>query len=215
MQAHQRRSRAPLPRSFYLRPTLRVARGLLGCLLVRRDGRTTLSGRIVEVEAYLGSRDPASHAWHGRTARNDVMFRGGGHLYVYFTYGMHFCANVVTGPVGSGHAVLIRALEPLGGIAAMRRNRGRIGRGTDDLTNGPARLCQALALGGGENGTDLCNGKIYLTRGTGRVKPGSIASSTRVGIRRGVHHRWRFYLRDNPFVSPARPARPEAADRRD
>lgn len=99
-----------LPRSFYLRPTLRIAKDLLGKYLIRKSGKRLLIGKIVEVEAYLGKRDPASHAFRGKTKRNEVMFREGGHLYVYFTYGMHFCANVVTQPEGIGEAVLLREI---------------------------------------------------------------------------------------------------------
>ena len=112
----------PVPRSFYLRPTLQVARNLLGRHIVRKVDTKLLVGRIVEVEAYC-KRDPASHAFRGRTRRNDVMFWEGGHLYVYFTYGMHYCANVVTGNEGIGEAVLIRAVEPLAGIEVMKKNR--------------------------------------------------------------------------------------------
>jgi DNA-3-methyladenine glycosylase len=112
----------PLPRLFYLRPTLAVAHDLLGCLFVKRTGKKLLVGKIVEVEAYK-QNDPASHSFHGQTQRNDVMFLEGGHLYVYFTYGMHFCANVVTGKEGIGEAVLIRAVEPLSGLETMEKNR--------------------------------------------------------------------------------------------
>ncbi|MDE3057558.1 MAG: DNA-3-methyladenine glycosylase, partial [Bacteroidota bacterium] len=112
-----------LPRSFYTRPALTVARELLGKILVRKIGSVMLTGKIVEAEAYLGESDPASHAFRGKTERNSVMFRDGGYLYVYFTYGMHFCSNVVTGKEGIARAVLLRAVEPVEGIEAMKKNR--------------------------------------------------------------------------------------------
>ena len=191
-----------IPRSFYMRGALAVARDLPGMYLFRRIGGTTLAGRIVEVEAYLGSRDPASHAYRGMTPRNEVMFRGGGRLYVYFTYGMHFCCNVVAGPPGSGLAVLIRAVEPVAGIDVMTRLRSRDGRRRrmHDLCSGPGKLCQAFGITGSDNGTDLCGDQIWLAgRGTGAK--GRLARSVRIGISRGREFPWRFYLRDNPFVS--------------
>jgi len=194
-----------LPRTFYTRPTLSVAKSLLGKTLVRKIGRTTLSGKIIEVEAYLGKGDPASHAFRGKTKRNEVMFGEGGHLYVYFTYGMHFCANVVTGKEGVGEAVLIRAIEPLKGIGVMKRNRGfadvRHLQGVRrlTLTNGPAKLCEALGIKREDNGTDLCGGKIFIVQG---AKPRAvIGTSTRIGISRGKEKKWRFYLKGNEWVS--------------
>ena len=163
-----------------------------------------LIGRIVEVEAYLGSRDPASHAYRGMTSRNEVMFSGGGHLYVYFTYGMHFCSNVVTGGEGSGRAVLIRAVEPLRGIHMMRdlRSAGRTRRYAGrELCSGPGKLCQAFGMAREENGTDLCGESIWLARRRGESPPRRIMRSTRIGITRGREHPWRFFLKDNPFVS--------------
>lgn len=188
-----------LPRNFYLRPTLTVARDLLGKYFMRKIGRTSLIGKIVEVEAYLGSRDPASHAFRGRTKRNEVMFWEGGHLYVYFTYGMHFCANVVTERAGIGHAVLLRTVEPLEGIEIMRRNRRRnTTRPPDDrhLTNGPAKLCEAFGIARGENGTDLCGDSIYVCEGES-IPRKKIASSPRIGIRAGQEKHWRFYLNES------------------
>ncbi|HUI11068.1 MAG TPA: DNA-3-methyladenine glycosylase [Bacteroidota bacterium] len=192
-----------LPRSFYLRGALAVARDLPGMYLFRRIGDATLAGRIVEVEAYLGSRDPASHAYRGMTPRNEVMFGGGGHLYVYFTYGMHFCCNVVAGGAGSGLAVLIRAAEPVAGIDAMTRLRSTDGRTRNlhDLCSGPGKLCQAFGIRREENGTDLCGETIWIAEERGRrVKP-RVARSRRIGISHGKEHLWRFHLRDDPFVS--------------
>ena len=191
-----------LPRSFYLRPTLTVAKDLLGKYFVRKLGRTMLIGRIVEVEAYLGEKDPASHAYRGRTKRNEVMFKKGGHLYVYFTYGMHFCANIVTEKAGIGHAVLLRAIEPVEGIDVMRRKRGLATDYSDDrmLTNGPAKLCQAFGIGRAENGTNLLRNVIFLSEGE-KIPPSHIASTTRIGITNGREKKWRFYLKGNPFVS--------------
>ena len=186
-------------RRFYLRPTLVVARELIGCTLVRKTRRGILAGRIVEVEAYLGRRDPASHSYRGRTARNDVMFWEGGHLYVYFTYGMHYCCNVVTGKEGLGHAILIRALEPTAGIAEMMRNRGAA-QALPDLCRGPARICQAMRITRQENGTDLCGSTIWI--GSGRNLPRlHVSRSPRIGIRRGKEHLWRFTMTGSPFLS--------------
>lgn len=190
-----------LPRSFFLRPTLTVAQDLLGKYLVRRIGKEYLVGRIVEVEAYLGKRDPASHAYRGKTKRNEVMFREGGHLYVYFTYGMHFCANVVTRSEGVGEAVLLRAVEPVQGIGIMKRLRdGKAGRNERELTNGPAKLCEAFGIGRKENGTDLAGPGIMVCRRRGERRP-PVARSTRIGISVGTRHRWRYFVRDNAWVS--------------
>ncbi len=194
-----------LPRSFYARPSPKVASGLLGRLLVRRlpSGRL-LSARIVETEAYQQD-DPASHSFRGRTPRTEVMFGPPGHLYVYFTYGMHYCMNVVTAGPGEGSAVLLRAAEPLEGLADMARRRG-----TNDprlLCSGPARLCQAFGVTARHNGTDLVNdgdGDLWLL--TGRAVPGSsVAVGRRVGIRTGVERPWRFAIDRDPFVSRGRP----------
>jgi DNA-3-methyladenine glycosylase len=199
-----------LPRSFYLRPTLTVAKDLLGRYLLRRIGRTLLIGKIVEVEAYLGELDPASHAFRGRTKRNEVMFERGGNLYVYFTYGMHFCCNVVTEEKGKGRAVLLRAVEPVGGIDLMARHRGLedISDGSAQgsllqLTNGPAKLCEAFRIRREQNGADLLGREIFIARGDA-VRRGQIVSGPRIGIKSGKEKRWRFCLRGNPFVSDKR-----------
>ena len=190
-----------LPRAFYLRPTLVVAEDLPGKYLVRKQGGTMLAGKIVEVEAYLGERDPASHAYRGKTKRNEVMFLLGGHLYVYFTYGMHFCCNVVSEGEGTGRAILIRALEPVKGIPRMFVNRKTT---IDNLCNGPAKICQAFNIGRRENGTDLCGDQIWLAVDSAREKV-TVGRSTRVGITEGKHHRWRFFVKGNKFVSHGKP----------
>jgi len=169
-----------------------------------------LAGRIVEAEAYRGEDDPASHAYRGKTKRNEVMFWEGGHLYVYFTYGMHYCCNVVTEREGIGHAILLRALEPLTGLTVMARNRGlniRLPRTRYELCSGPARLCQAFAITSRENGIDLCGDQMWIAEEVDVPKVRRIARSTRVGIARGVHHPWRFYLRNSPFISRGKPSR--------
>jgi DNA-3-methyladenine glycosylase len=188
-----------LPRSFYQRPTLTVAEDLLGKILVRRWRKNLLAGRIVEVEAYLGDEDPASHAFRGRTPRNDVMFWNGGHLYVYFTYGMHYCANIVTEKEGRGCAVLLRALEPLEGMEAMARARGS--RGTGNLCNGPARLCQAFRIARPLNGADLCGATVWIAENRHSPPRGPIRTSPRIGITSGTRERWRLFLADSPFLS--------------
>lgn len=195
----QRAAWKPLPMSFFRRATLVVARDLLGRYLVRRIGRKVLAGRIVEVEAYRGSDDEASHAYRGRTARNEVMFWNGGHLYVYFTYGMHFCANVVTGRAGKPGAVLLRAVEPIAGTALLRRNRGGIPNDRH-LTNGPAKICEAFGLARGQNGASLAGPAILLTAGT-PPPARRCARSARIGIRNGREMKWRFFERGNPWVS--------------
>jgi DNA-3-methyladenine glycosylase len=213
----ERLSREKLSRDFYLRPTVTVAQELLGTFLCRRHTNRILIGRIVEVEAYLGETDPASHAYRGRTKRNDVMFWEGGHLYVYFTYGMHFCANIVTEPEGKGMAVLLRAVEPVDGVEVMIRNRFRVGGKANsasegerlllDLCRGPARLCQAFGITRNENGTDLCGPMIWIASGDKPPGRRGIARSARVGIWAGREHRWRFFLSGNPFVSAWRSAK--------
>jgi DNA-3-methyladenine glycosylase len=194
----------PLPRSFYFRPTLQVARDLLGKHVVRKIGNKLLIGKIVEVEAYCKG-DPASHAFRGKTKRNDVMFWEGGHLYVYFTYGMHFCSNVVTGNEGIGEAVLIRAVEPLAGIEVMTKNRfhnfqSHNHKSLINLTNGPAKFCQAFGIARKENGSDLLNGEIIIAAGE-PVPSKLIKRSSRIGIQQGVEKKWRFFIKGNQWVS--------------
>jgi DNA-3-methyladenine glycosylase len=200
------RSRRRLPRSFYARASLEVARDLLGRVLVHAmpDG-TRLSGRIVETEAY-GQDDPASHSFKGRTARTDVMFGPPGHLYVYFTYGAHFCMNVVTGEDGEGSAVLLRAAEPLDGLAEMARRRGldlpRL------LCAGPGRLCQAFGVAREENGIDLVAGDVMWIEPGAAVPDEEVAVGPRVGITSATEQPWRFAVRTSRYLSRAAVIRP-------
>lgn len=190
----------PLPRAWYDRDTLSVARALLGCVLVhqRADG-PRLAGRIVETEAYHQDGDLAAHSYGGRTARNAVMFGRPGFLYVYFIYGMHYCLNVVTEAEGVGCAVLIRGLEPLEGEAEMQRLRGpKIAR--KQWTNGPAKLCRALGIDRAHNGCDLTGSQVFVCAGA-PVADDAVVTTTRIGISKSVDLPWRFYLRDNPWVS--------------
>jgi DNA-3-methyladenine glycosylase len=187
-----------LSRDFFRRDTVKVAEELLGSSLVRVRGRTVMVGRIVEVEAYRGSDDPASHAFHGMTARNEPMFGEPGHAYVYFTYGNHYCLNVTTQGSGTAGAVLIRALEPLEGLVSMRRLRPNV---TDiELTNGPGKLTKAFGIDKALNKVDMTKiGPLFIRRGSERDF--SIARSTRIGIREGTDRLWRFYIADYPYVS--------------
>jgi len=203
-----RRAWKPLPRSFYLRPTLQVARSLLGKYIVRKYSDKVLVGKIVETEAYIGPNDPASHAYRGRTERNKVMFEEGGRAYVYFTYGMHYCFNIVTEREGYPAAVLIRAVEPIEGVEEMRRNRGFTAREKHeaDLANGPAKFCEALQISKKLNGLQLTRGELFLSDGES-IPRSKIGTSRRIGIRNGREKKWRFYVRENRFVStlPPRP----------
>jgi DNA-3-methyladenine glycosylase len=201
-----RRGRA-LPRSFYARDSRELAPELLGKLLVHDDpafGR--VAARLVEVEAYAGEEDPGSHAFRGETPRNRVMFGPPGHLYVYFTYGMHWAANVVCGEVGSASAVLLRAGAPVEGIDVMRQRRPAARRDRE-LCSGPARLTQALGITGADNGTNLLRGPLRLLD-DGTPPPRRPRRSTRVGLSpgRGDGYRWRWFVRDEPNVSPGRPS---------
>jgi DNA-3-methyladenine glycosylase len=191
-----------LPRAFFARPAPDVAPELLGKILVHAEPAGGLCGRIVEVEAYTGETDPGSHAYRGPTARNAVMFGPPGHVYTYVSYGAHVCMNFVTDRDGVAGAVLLRALEPLAGMAAMELRRG--GRQLRELCNGPGKLCQATGISMADNGADLENGSIWVEDDGYRPEP--IAVSTRVGLSRGVELPRRFFLPGNAFVSPGRPS---------
>jgi DNA-3-methyladenine glycosylase len=199
-----------LPRAFYARDSRQLAPLLLNKLLVHNDpdaGR--LVARIVEVEAYAASDDPASHAYRGERSRNRTMFGPPGYLYVYFTYGMHWCANVVAGETGWASAVLLRAGAPLRGVDVMWQRRPKARR-ERDLCSGPARLTQALGLAGAHDGTDLVRGSVKLLD-DGTPPPRRPGRSTRVGLRQGEgdEDRWRWFVRDDPNVSPGRPSGPD------
>jgi DNA-3-methyladenine glycosylase len=191
-----------LARAFYERPTVDVARDLLGQLLisVTPGGRT--AGRIVETEAYLGADDPASHAARLRTGRVEAMWGEPGIAYVYRSYGIHAMLNVVTEPVGETGAVLIRALEPLIGVDLMRARRG-----LDDerlLCSGPGKLCQALGISLEMHGTDLVTSdRLWIAPGE---TPSEVSTSSRIGISRGRAHPWRYWITGNPHVSAHRRA---------
>jgi DNA-3-methyladenine glycosylase len=174
-----------------------VARRLLGCHIVRELDGERLVGRIVETEAYHQT-DAASHSYKGRTPRTDIMFGPAGYLYVYFTYGMHYCMNVVTGAEGEGSAVLIRALEPVAGEAVMQARRGPVLR--QQLTNGPAKACQALGIDRQYNGHNLQHLPIQLQIMEALAED-AVTQTTRIGITKDIERPWRFYVTDNPFVS--------------
>lgn len=185
-----------------------VARAVLGRLLVHDGPRGRVSGRIVEAEAYRGGSDPASHAWRGRTPRNASMFGPPGHAYVYFTYGMHHCLNLVTEPRGRASAVLIRALEPVDGIGLMRRARGVTEEAR--LARGPGNVTRALGLRRAHDGLDLTRGPLWLSDLPPRRTGHPVARSGRVGIRVAGERPWRFRLAGHPCVSGPRGPRPGA-----
>lgn len=196
----------PLPRHFFDRPVLEVAPDLLGRTLVRRTAEGTIELRLTEVEAYAGDIDPGSHAFRGRTARNDVMFGPPGHAYVYFTYGMWHCLNMVCGPVGRASGVLLRAGEVLAGAEQVRKRR-LSARNDKELAKGPARLATGLAVDRALNGTDVCSGDdAPLSIVTGTPPPSDLVrNGPRTGVGGdGAPHPWRFWIDGDPTVSPYR-----------
>ena len=198
--ARRTRPSAVLTRSFYDRPTERVARELLGTTLECTTADGVTRGRIVETEAYTGPDDPACHAAAGRTARNVHLFGPPGIAYVYFIYGMYWCVNAVTRERGHGSAVLIRAVSPVGGLDLMHERRPRVKR-ERDLTNGPGKLCLAMGIVGTMNGCSLRSGPVVVRAGA-PVSDDDVEISPRIGITRAVEQPLRFYVRDDPFVSP-------------
>jgi DNA-3-methyladenine glycosylase len=199
----------PLPRAFFDRPSPQVAPDLLGCVFWSSGPDGLVAVRLTEVEAYEGRADPASHAFRGQTARNAVMFGPAGHAYVYFTYGMHYCVNLVCQPPGQPSAVLLRAGQVIEGaeLAAARRPGGSRER---DLARGPGRLCQALAIDRTLDGTDVCAAGSALGIGPRPAgsAPAEISTGPRVGISRAADWPLRFWLAGDRYVSAFRPPVP-------
>jgi DNA-3-methyladenine glycosylase len=202
------RDAKPLSRSFFNRDPRLVARELLGKLVVRKEGRKTLAGRVVEVEAYLGAGDLAAHAASGHTARNAVLWGPPGHAYVYFIYGVHYCLNISCLPDGEAGCVLIRALEPVAGIREMAKARGlhdldpTVVRDLRKLASGPGRLCEALSITRPrDNGKDMVSHASDLQVMKDGFRAGEIEVTPRIGITRSADMPLRFVLRENRFVS--------------
>ena len=211
-----------IPRDFFARPSVEVAPALLGCVLEHETADGLVAVELTEVEAYAGRSDPASHAYRGKTQRNAVMFGPPGHAYVYFTYGMHFCVNMVClGEQGSASAVLLRAGAIIAGedLARARRTRGRVSEGrvsegpvsegrariaSRDLARGPARLCQALSIDRSLDGADVClaSSPLRMRAGTGNpARSGKIITGPRVGVSSAAEIPWRFWYEGDPTVS--------------
>jgi DNA-3-methyladenine glycosylase len=191
-----------LTRSFFDRPAAVVAPDLLGCVIEHETTEGLVAVRLTEVEAYQGDLDPGSHAYRGRTPRNSIMFGEPGYVYVYFTYGMHFCMNLVCEGVGTAAAVLLRAGEVVEGVPLASRRRGSPPR---DLARGPARLAVALAVGRAEYGLDACDpaGALRVRSPDRRIR-GRVLTGPRVGLSAGAEIPWRFWLDGEPTVSPYR-----------
>lgn len=206
-----------IARDFFDRPAEEVAPALLGCVLEHETAEGLVAVELTEVEAYAGETDPASHAYRGMTGRNAVMFGPPGHAYVYFTYGMHFCVNVVCMPEGTARAVLLRAGRVIAGEALARRRRAGRRAESDppaviparDLARGPARLCQTLAINRAQNGADLCApaSELRLRPADTTFRSGGapeIETGPRVGVSTAAEIAWRFWLANDPTVSTYR-----------
>ncbi len=209
----QVRAAQPLPRKFFDRDPVAVSRHLLGKLLIRREGRRLLSGRIVEDEAYLGAEDPAAHTYAGRTPRNAVLFGPPGYAYVYFIYGNHYCLNVSCMRDGSAGGVLLRAMQPVAGVQAMIDARGlQLTPVPTDaqmrlISSGPGRMCEALDITRErDNGKDLTTRRSDLWFADDGFRPERIATTPRIGISKAVDHPLRFVIAGNPYVSGNRVA---------
>jgi DNA-3-methyladenine glycosylase len=195
-----------LQKNFYKRDVIVVAKELLGKIFLFNDKRINkkLSARIVEVEAYDGNIDEAAHTFIGKTNRNKIMFEEGGYLYVYFTYGVHFCANIVTGIKDHGTAVLLRAMEPIVGIEIFSQNRFNKSQINEkekqNLLNGPGKICQAFNINKDQYGIDLTQNEIYLLNSP-KINESEIIVTKRIGIKKSKDLPWRFYIKDNPYIS--------------
>ena len=190
----------PINRRFYTRDTLKVAKAILGKVLVRRTPLGILTGKIVETEAYRGTDDPASHSFRGKTSRNEVMFGKPGITYVYFTYGNHHCLNIVTEKTDIPAAVLIRAIEPLKGLESMKRNRSV--EKIIDVASGPGKLTKAFQITREDNNIDVTDSSSNISIHTpAKEKSFQIVQTTRIGIRLAQEFPWRFYIKENPHVS--------------
>lgn len=191
-------------KKFYLQPVLTVAKELLGKVIVKQEGDKILSGRIVEVEAYDGKIDQASHSYNGKTKRNEVMFNEGGYFYVYLTYGVHHCCNVVTGKKDSGEAVLIRAVEPIDGIEIIANRRfGKKNISQKEmfnLTSGPGKVCQAFGFNKTYSGLELNGDEVFLINQK-KLSDNKIGTSKRIGISKSIDLPWRFFEIGNPYLS--------------
>ena len=198
----------PLPRSFFDRPVLEVAPDLLGRLVVHRTEDGGVTARITEVEAYDGPNDPGSHAFRGRSKRNGTMFGPPGHVYVYFTYGMHYCMNLVCGAPGMPTGILLRAAEVTGG-AELARKRRPTAKSDRELARGPARLVESLAVTRDDDGADVCgDGPLTVHHGVPPRKE-LIRTGPRVGLRDAPDFPWRFWIDGDPTVSVYRPHVPK------
>lgn len=193
-----------LTQKFFQRDVHKVAIELLGKIFVRKYNNKFIAGKIVEVEAYDGRVDQAAHSYNGRTKRNEVMFNGGGNLYVYFTYGMYFCTNFVTGKVDEGSAVLLRAVEPIDGIEYMAINRFKkkdlSTNELKNLTNGPGKICQAFNIKKNDNGKSLTGDEFFILDSK-KINKAMIMTTARIGIKKSVDLPWRYYIKNNRFVS--------------
>jgi DNA-3-methyladenine glycosylase len=190
----------PLPRKFYEQDTLEVAGKLLGKLIVRRCGESLIVGEIVETEAYIGDHDPASHSFGRITERNRLMYGPAGFAYVYFIYGNYYCVNAVTGREGKGDAVLIRAAQIIEGVSLASENRNWPVN-AHEIANGPAKLCIALNIDKMLNGHDLTKtGELFIAEGSD-VSGDKIIATNRIGITKGKEFKYRFIIKDNPFVT--------------